>query len=317
MEKDLVDYAYLSDEERYADLFNGTLFGGKQVLEPERLREADTRSRTADKKRPRNRDILKKYGDDASYMVLGVENQEEISYCMPFRMLEYETAEYSRQVRRIKRKNKNAKGLSEGEFLEKYRKEDRINPCVSLVLYWGSSWDGSETLQEMMNPKALPEQWRSFVNDYRMYLVKVRELADTGVFKTDIKQVVDFLQCCENKEKLQELLMDNPDYMNLDEETYDVMMVHAHSKELEALRDKVKEDGGNMCKALADWAEEERGIGREEGHEAGIREGIESGLKALVDSVKQFCGDFDALYATVVANECYKDVTREHVMKYV
>ena len=40
-------------------------------------------------------------------------------------------------------------------------------------------------------------------------------------------------------------------------------------------------------------------------------------LEALVDSVKQFCGDFDALYATVVANECYKDVTKEHVMKYV
>ncbi len=159
------------------------------------------------------------------------------------------------------------------------------------------------------------------MNDYQMHLVCVRELEDTGVIKTDLKLVFDFMKCCDSKEKMKALLADNPDYMDLDEETYDVMMVHAHSKELEALRDKVKEDGGNMCKALADWAEEEREIGREEGlkagHENGLREGIESGLKVLVDSMKQFCSDFDVLYAAVIANECYKDVTREHVMEYV
>ena len=43
MEKDLVEYTYLSDNVRYADLFNGVLFGGKEVIVPERLQGEDTK----------------------------------------------------------------------------------------------------------------------------------------------------------------------------------------------------------------------------------------------------------------------------------
>ncbi|MBQ8821673.1 MAG: hypothetical protein IJZ82_03440 [Lachnospiraceae bacterium] len=270
MEKDLVDYAYLSDNVRYADLFNGVLFGGEQVLDAEVLAEADVRSMSRGKKRSRTRDVVRKHGKNTNYAVLGVENQEEVSYCMPLRILEYETAEYARQMAAIRKRNKAGVGLSPGEFLERYRKLDRINPCVSLVLFWGEAWDGPETLKEMMNLEDFPEHLRDFVNDYSIHLVNVREFEDTSVFKTDLKLVFDFLKCADSKEKMKALVEDNPAYKDLDEDTYDVMMVHAHSKELQKLRENVKESEGNMCKALADWAAEEREIGREEGIEQGI-----------------------------------------------
>ena len=272
-----MDYAYLSDNERYADLFNGVLFGGRHVLDAQDLAEADVKSVSGEKKRGRVRDVLRKYGRNADYALLGVENQEEISYCMPFRMLEYETAEYARQVAAIRKKNREGKGLSSGEFLEKYRKQDRIHPCVSLVLFWGKDWDAPKSLKEMMALEDLPEHLREYVNDYPMHLVNVREFENTDVFQTDLKQVFDFLRCADSKEKLKALIENNPAYMNLDEETYDVMTIHAHSKELEMLRENVKEDGGNMCKALMDWATEEREIGRAEGMELCAYKMIESG----------------------------------------
>lgn len=43
MEKDLIDYTYLSDNSRYADLFNGVLFGGEEILAGERLKGEDTK----------------------------------------------------------------------------------------------------------------------------------------------------------------------------------------------------------------------------------------------------------------------------------
>ncbi len=48
----------------------------------------------------------------------------------------------------------------------------------------------------------------------------------------------------------------------------------------------------------------------------GIEKGIEKGLKALVQSLKSYIGDFDALYAAVIKNEEYSKVSREQVMKY-
>lgn len=60
--------------------------------------------------------------------------------------------------------------------------------------------------------------------------------------------------------------------------------------------------------------------GREEGIQLGIQQGIgqgwEKGLKALVDSLKIFLPDFDALYDAVIKNEDYKNATKEQVRKY-
>ena len=152
MEKDLIDFDYLSDDLRYADLFNGALFGGEQIVDAAKFVEEDTKVVVSgEKKKQRTRDVIRKYGKETNYAVLGVENQEEVNYCMPFRVLEYETAEYGKQVAKVRRKNREAKDLSTGEFLEKYRKTDKLCPCVTLVLYWGENWDGPETLKDMMN----------------------------------------------------------------------------------------------------------------------------------------------------------------------
>ena len=103
-----MDYAYLSDNLRYADLFNGVLFGGEEVIVAEQLTEEDTKLviSVADKKKGRYRDVIRKYEKDVSYAVLGVENQEAVDYTMPFRIMEYEVGEYSKQIAEIKKGTK-------------------------------------------------------------------------------------------------------------------------------------------------------------------------------------------------------------------
>ena len=269
LKKDTVDYVYLSDNSRYADLFNGVLFGGEPVLDVTGLEERDLKA-VVDMKTTKVKDLVRKYGKDATYVVLGVENQEEVSYCMPLRMLQYETAEYEKQMRAVRKRNRDVRELTPGEFLEKYRKKDKINPCVSLVLFWGKDWDGPVTLKEMLDMETLPEYLKEYVNDYFMHLVNVREFENTGVFKTDLRQVFDFMKCAEDEEKIKELVIDNPDYMNMEMDAYDVMAVHSHSEVLLELREKVKEENGNMCKGLTDWGKHEREAGREEGREEGM-----------------------------------------------
>ncbi|MBQ2257147.1 MAG: hypothetical protein II247_00535 [Lachnospiraceae bacterium] len=56
--------------------------------------------------------------------------------------------------------------------------------------------------------------------------------------------------------------------------------------------------------------------GREEGRREGHEEGREEGLKALVESLKDFLPDLDSLYAAIIKNEAFANVTKQQVMKY-
>ncbi|WP_177174882.1 hypothetical protein [Butyrivibrio fibrisolvens] len=44
--------------------------------------------------------------------------------------------------------------------------------------------------------------------------------------------------------------------------------------------------------------------------------GVEKGLRALVNSLKDYIKDFDALYEAIIKNEDYANVSKEQVRKY-
>lgn len=44
--------------------------------------------------------------------------------------------------------------------------------------------------------------------------------------------------------------------------------------------------------------------------------GVEKGLRALVNSLKDYIKDFDALYEAIIKNEDYANVSKEQVKKY-
>ena len=312
-EKNAVDYKYLSDNSRYADLFNGVLFGGEQVLIPEKLLGEDTKLALTGGTvwRERYRDLIRKYENGASYAVLGIENQENVSYIMPFRIMEYEAGEYSKQIEEIQKKHDTARDVKGDEYISQFAKVDKINPCVTLVLYWGTKWNGPESLKDMLKLEGMPERLKDYVNDYPMHLVRVREFENTEVFRTDLKLVFDFMKCTEDKKLMTELVTGNPAYQRVPLDAWKMMQVHGKLEDLnvDVAMDEEKETMVNVCKAIDDIKNDAMEFGRAEARE--------SGLKALVDTIKGIYKDFEELYTRVVANECYKDVTREQVKKYV
>ncbi len=134
--------------------------------------------------------------------------------------------------------------------------------------------------------EAVPDYLKAYVNNYKMHLVNVRELKDTGVFKTDLRQVFEFIRCSEDKAALKKLVKGNPDYACLGMDAYDVMMAHAHSKELKELRNRVEKEGGNVCKGLADWAAEERAEGRAEGALYHLYKMVARGRRTVQDALE-------------------------------
>jgi uncharacterized membrane protein len=78
----------------------------------------------------------------------GIENQEEVHYLMPLRVMSYDVAEYERQASVIKKKVRKMKGIKKAEFLSGFLKENRLQPCVTLVLYYGQT----RLLSELTKP---------------------------------------------------------------------------------------------------------------------------------------------------------------------
>ncbi len=100
MEKDLKKKGYFYDPERFADLINGVVCSGKSVLSASGLTDQDSQTgfycseansgkEYGAKKKQRYRDLVRKAAFGVNFMVIGIENQEEVHYLMPLRSMAY------------------------------------------------------------------------------------------------------------------------------------------------------------------------------------------------------------------------------------
>lgn len=302
MEKDVKWKGYFDDDERYADIINGIGCKGEQIIKGTDLCEMNPQGKR------KVRDLLRKSAFGMNFAIIGIENQELIDYSMPLRNMSYDIGEYEKQAGKIRREvRKSNKKVSGDEYLYGFRKEDRLHPVITFILYTGvKEWDGPETLREMLDLTDMPRSMTELIPDYKMNLVEIRKFTDTSVFKTDVRQVFDFIRCSEDKDALKELVERDDYYKNMKEDAFDVVAHYTNATELIEAKKQYngKEGKINMCTAIKEMIEE------------GKTEGKEAGLRALVDSLSLLLPDFDAVYQAVIRNEDYKSVTKEQAMKY-
>lgn len=266
---------WFGDKERFADLFNGTLFQGEQIIESEKLelekkeiKELISNKKGNLKNFERNRDIVMKWNDGINLVIFACENQENIHYSMPVRTMLYDGLSYTEQIRQLRKGNEFS---NSDEFLSGMRKEDKLVPIFTLIFYYGDKvWDGSKDLYGLMeeptNPK-VKEVIKKYVPNYHINLLDVNQLQDISQYKTDLQVVFGMLKCRREKEKIKSYVQENEKYFqHMDIDTYNVLRVLLKAeKQLEKIKEKGKEEI-NMCEAL-------QGI-----FDDGVEKGIEQGL---------------------------------------
>lgn len=300
MEKDIRWKRFFEDKRRYADIINGLGCGGRQLVSADDIQEEE------DAGGKRSRDILRRAALGMNFVIAGIENQEEPDYGLPFRSMAYDAGAYGKQMRKIRRevrsaeKAEKAQGQEEadaegvpeklmpGEYLYGFRKESRLHPVITFVLYSGEKpWDGARRLHEMLDFTGVPECLQEMTPDYKINVIEIRKLEHTEVFRTDVKQVFDFIRLSGDKEALLELVEGDAHYRNMEEDAAEVITAYANAGELreqmERTRKERKEKGGkaDMCKAIRDLMEDSRAeglaVGREEGRTEGRMEGRKEG----------------------------------------
>ena len=126
-------------------------------------------------------------------------------------------------------------------------------------------WDGSTDLQGMLDLTQLPADLKDKVQNYRVNLIEIRKLSEEQIskLKTDLKQVLQFIKCSQDKTAIRALLKNDTSYQKVEKDAYLVMSQYTHSEQL-LQEAEVQEEGGyiNMCKAIDDIYEDGKIEGR-------------------------------------------------------
>ena len=116
---DIVTKEYMRENAIFADAFNYLIYGGKKVIDPAGLTEVDTATSAVGKKDAlqKYRDVLKaaviKQDEKMSYVLLGVENQTDVHYAMPVRLLHEKGIDYYNQWKKLQKDHKNCNDLKD------------------------------------------------------------------------------------------------------------------------------------------------------------------------------------------------------------
>ncbi len=275
--KDTLCKSYMKKPEHFADAFNYYLFGGKHVVKPELLVELDPTEignliqNDSNAFTQKIRDALKrcviKRDEQATYVVLGIENQTEIHYAMPVRNLIYDALNYGQQVKHIADRHKKEKDLKRSEFLSGFAKTDKITPVITLVVYFGAEvWDAPRTLHDMFEP--VDEDILKYVDNYHLHLIVPKEIEDFELFSSELGKVLKFISVSDEKEEVKRIAMSS-EYREIDADTAQLINACAN---LDFKIDQKEGKTDMMCKGMEDWKEELLSEGRAEGKAEGRAE---------------------------------------------
>ena len=284
---------FMSDKAHFADVVNYYVFDGRQTVRPNALSPLDTAEVAAPygngARSPvqKYRDTVKLWSamtdDRAVYVILGAENQTEVHYAMPVRSGLYDFLNYADQVseagksyrKKSQKENGSTIKLTSREYLSGFRKDDKLIPVITLVVFFGNTeWDGPMTIHEMLNTQ--DPQILELVQDYKIHLVAPAGIPDDDFtkFRTDLGPVLQFIKYSDDKDKLAEATKSIDRFRRMDPESIGLINAVTGSN----LKIEVNEEGKvDMCTAIDEMRKESRNEGRIEGHREGKIEGRREG----------------------------------------
>lgn len=220
-------YEVLSDNEIFADLFNGSLFGGNQIIRPDMLAQENEKKILRAGKEGGRRIILRRIRDVQKLslleegclaVILAAEGQRTVHYAMPVRCMLYDGIDYTGQVERITKK----------------RKED---------------------LHDMLDIPPELEPWTECIQDYRINLV-CSQTVNSFHFKTGLREVFELLPLLKDKEGMKNFLaVKKEEFMHLDAKKGWLVSRFLNVPPLKELKENEKGEV-DMCTAIEEMMEE-------------------------------------------------------------
>lgn len=299
-EQDLYINQMIADKVCFADLCNGILFHGRQVIKSQDLTPIPGRSgiQIADgaglkKTIQRRRDVTMCVKNDMILAVIAAENQAGIHYAMTVRSMLYDALDYTMQVQELRETRRKSHGQKDSaEFLSGIGKEDRLIPVITMVLYYGREpWDGCRSLHELLNinhgTTGELKELIPYIPDYKINLIQACRLEDITLFQTHLQYIFGMLKYNTDKEALYKYVRDNREaLLQMDSKNkLALLSLIGEQKRLAQLTEHFQNmEDFDMCKAIDDLIADGVAEGLEQGKEIGKEIG-EDRLSTLINTL--------------------------------
>ena len=269
---------YFKEPQRIADLLNGFIFHGKQIITPRNLQEENPVIHNIIKQENKVSAIENTVDlsimvtlDNLKFLVM-LQLQTLEHYAMPIRLFHEKGTDYYNQWKKIHKRHKERDDLrGPEEILSGMKKEDCLYPVLQIVIYFGQEhWTAAKKMDELTRVGEFPEELQKLFVEKSMLLFEVCHFQHPEWFQTDLQQVCGFLQRINNLNVLQEYVKQHEKvFSNLEEDAYDLLTVMSGIRAMKLIkRDVINVGGGiNMCKAFDDWARDLRLEGELKGEE--------------------------------------------------
>ncbi len=260
--KDITEKILADFNDVFADIINGVLFDGKQVVSEHALENVKDRSQYKFNNiiHEQERDLAKRWIPyKICFALYGLEHETGAEPYMPMRIIGYDGAAYRGQLTK--------------------RERDRPNfPVITIVLYFGTKhWDQPRTLYECMN---IQENLKPFVSDYKINVVEVAFLDDKlDNFHSDFRIIAEYFV---NKRRNIEYTPSAQEIQHVDEFLKLLQALTGDDRYfdvLNLLQKEAKKEGVNMCEILDKV--ENRGIA------IGEKRGEKLGREKMADEINQ------------------------------
>lgn len=267
---DIVTKNYMRGSDIFADAFNFLIYNGEARIQSQSLQERDATElavlfsndsvKNETEVQQKYRDVLKRavimQNKEATYLLLGIENQTDIHYAMPVRNMIYDSLQYGKQVMEIAaehRKKKDRNG-TQAEYLSGFYRDDRLVPVITLVIHFGAEeWDGPMCLKDMItvHDKKLLE----YIQDYKIYLIDPAKLTEEDLrkFSTSLREMLGYIKYSRDKTKLRNYIVHNP-RMKLEKEAAQVIKIITKTP----IKIKTGGEKTDMCQAVDEMIEDGR-----------------------------------------------------------
>lgn len=283
-EENAASIEFFRDFRRVADLINGVIFHGKQIVRECDLQEQNPILHDISKKD--NRVSAVENTLDLSVMVtvgkakflLMLQGQTIEHYVMPVRASHERGIDYYNQWKKLQKKHNEVGDLKKGEeYLSGAKKRDKFYPVIHIVVYFGKKrWKAARKMEDLFWTERFPEELKKLFTEKPLLIFEMCHFPNEEWFQTDLRQVCGFLKKTNDKTKLKIYIEENQAvFANLPEDAYDLLSVMAGIRNLKFIKQEVKAEGGgfDMCKAIKEMLRDSRLEGEQEGRAQGRQEG--------------------------------------------
>ncbi len=295
----------LERREIFADLLNGTVYRGQQILKPEQLHLLSGQTGVTYEEEDGKKHTLERRGDVRMQAEFGTysvifanETQGKVHYAMPVRNMLYDALEYVKQVQELEKKHIEEGDKLDGDaFLSGITREDRLLPVINTVLYSGQIWDGEMSLYGMMGmedagteeEREMFQMLREYLPDYRINVVCASGIETPEVFRSCLQHIFSMLKWRKDKKKLYDYVKTHKEEIRQMDgvETAAVAALLGEQKRLWKLLKMEKGEAPAMCEAIDELIEDGREEGRQEGRQEGQQEERKAGMQKLIETCQE------------------------------